>query len=52
MISMILKVNGLRITVLTQISTAALIKISALQMQRLLCLNFLKSRYADTTRNC
>ena len=30
MISMILKVNELRITVLTQISTAALIKISTL----------------------
>lgn len=34
-ISMILKVNELRITVLTQISTAALIKISTLQMQHL-----------------
>lgn len=35
MISMILRVNELRITVLTQISTAALIKISTLQMQHL-----------------
>lgn len=34
-ISMILWVNDLRVTVLTQISTAALIKISTLQMQRL-----------------
>ena len=51
MISMILRVNELRITVLTQISTAALIKISTLQMQHLFE-NFLKSRYADTTRNC
>jgi len=58
MISMILKVNELRITVLTQISTAALTKISTLQMQHLfetiimVCLNFVKSRYADTTRYC
>ena len=33
MMSMILWFNELRITVLTQISTAALIKISTLQMQ-------------------